>query len=80
MKNTRKNFSVVILIIINQFFVSGQIDNDGISDLTHGDMISRFLEEGLSDAEIVKFDLQNPDNPVFAWRAHNLTGPYGKVK
>ena len=44
------------------------LDNDGIPDLAHGDMISRFLEEGLPDAEIVKFDLQNHDDPVFAWR------------
>ena len=97
MKNTRKNYSIAILIIISQFVVSGQtdvndsysdfdakslriavidgftvkrvdLDNDGISDLTHGDMISRFLEESLPDAEIVKFDLQNPDDPVFIWR------------
>ena len=43
-------------------------DNDGIGDLSHGDMIVRFLEEGLPNAEIVKFDLENPDIPLEVWR------------
>jgi len=44
-------------------------DNDGIYDISHGNMISSFIETGLPHAEIVKFDLENPDDPIFLWRS-----------
>lgn len=33
------------------------LDNDGKPDISHGNLLLRFLEEGLPDAEIVKYDI-----------------------
>ena len=40
-------------------------DADGIPDSTHGDRVFRFLEEGLPDANLVKFDLNDYINPEY---------------
>ena len=55
-----------IAVIDNFIRKNKDLDQDGIHDTTHGDIVFRFLEEGLPNADIAKFDIDE-DLPFLSY-------------